>query len=160
PAVELAAKGFPLSKDLAGELDAVLTQFMHPFPSSVAAYGKPGGGRWKAGDVLKLPQLARTLGAIAERGPDAFYTGWIADSLDAAMRAHHGLITKADLAAYRAVERPPARGTYLGYDLISMGPPSSGGAVLVMTLNILEALNAQRFGPRSADFLHLRIEAA
>ncbi|MFN8574529.1 MAG: gamma-glutamyltransferase [Gemmatimonadaceae bacterium] len=160
PAADLAASGFVLSKELAAELNYAVSEFMTPFPSSVAAYGKPGGGKWAAGDRLKLPQLARALGAIADRGPEAFYSGWIADSLDAQMRAHGGLITKADLAAYRAVERQPARGTFLGNEIISMGPPSSGGMVMIMTLNMLEAMAAQRFAPNSPEFLHRRIEAA
>lgn len=160
PAADLAASGFVLSKGLAAELNAAVGEFMSPFPASVAAYGKAQGAKWVAGDRLKLPQLARALGAIASDGPDAFYKGWIADSLDAQMRAHGGLITKADLAAYRAVERPPARGSFLGNEIISMGPPSSGGMVMIMTLNMLEAMAAQRFAPDSPEFLHRRIEAA
>lgn len=160
PAADLAARGFTLSPELARELNSSITEFMAPFPNSVAAYGKAGGGRWKGGDKLVLPQLARALGAIAEHGPDAFYTGWIADSVDAQMRAHGGLITRADLAAYRAVERPPARGTFLGYEIVSMGPPSSGGMVEIMTLNMLESMAAQRYAPTSTEFLHRRIEVA
>ncbi|MEP7347982.1 MAG: gamma-glutamyltransferase, partial [Gemmatimonadaceae bacterium] len=160
PAAELALHGFPLSKALANELNFAVGEFMTPFPTSVAAYGRPSGGPWKGGDRLVLPQLARALGAIADHGPDAFYTGWIADSIDAQMRAHGGLITRADLAAYRAIERAPARGTFLGYEIISMGPPSSGGMVEIMTLNMLESLAAQRFPAQSVDFLHRRIEVA
>ncbi|MFN8583405.1 MAG: gamma-glutamyltransferase [Gemmatimonadaceae bacterium] len=159
PAAELAGRGFELSKELAAELNAVVGGFMAPFPASVAAYGKPGGGKWQGGDRIVLPQLSRALSAIAE-SPDAFYTGWIADSVAAQMRAHGGLISKEDLAQYRAVERPPARGTFLGNEIISMGPPSSGGMVMIMTLNMLEAMAAQRFAPDSPEFLHRRIEAA
>jgi gamma-glutamyltranspeptidase/glutathione hydrolase len=160
PAADLASQGFPLSKELAAELNMVVKEFMAPFPASVAAYGHPGGGEWKAGDRLQLPQLSRALTAIASDGPDAFYTGWIADSVDAQMRQHGGLITRADLAAYKAIERAPALGSFNGYDIIAMGPPSSGGFVLISTLNALEALGAQRLAPQSAAFLHRRIEVA
>ena len=75
---------------------------MAKFPASVAAYGKPGGGAWAAGDRLVLQDLAKTLRAIATMAPDAFYTGWIADRIADDMEANGGLITKADLAAYQA----------------------------------------------------------
>src|SRR5690606_8134796 len=103
---------------------------MKPFPGSVAAYGKPGGGQWQEGDTIVLGDLAKTLAAIATDGPDAFYTGWIADTIEKAMAANGGLITKADLAAYQAKERQPVRGTFFGYEVISMPPPSSGGTAL------------------------------
>jgi gamma-glutamyltranspeptidase/glutathione hydrolase len=160
PAAQLATRGFPLSRALAEELNEQLRTSFAPFPSTVAAYGKPGGRPWRAGDRLCLPDLGRALQAIADGGADAFYTGWIADSLDAQMRAHGGAITKRDLAEYRAVERQPLRGSYLGYELIAMPPPSSGGTVLLQVLNQLEALGAERFARTSTDYLHLRIEAA
>ena len=133
---------------------------MAPFPSSVAAYGKPGGGTWAEGDTIRLTDLGRALESIASGGPDAFYTGWIADSLAAQMRANGGLITKADLAAYQPKEREPVRGTFNGYEIIAMGPPSSGGAVMLETLNILETLGVTKMDRWSPDYLHLRIEAA
>ena len=160
PAIDLAVKGFPLSAALAEELNGAVEKIFAPFDASVATYAKPGGAKWAAGDVLVLPQLARALSAIATNGPDAFYTGWIADSIDAQMNAHGGLITKADLAAYQAVERQPVRGTFLGNEIIAMGPPSSGGAVMLMTLNQLEALGVAGMSPDSARYLHLRIEVA
>jgi gamma-glutamyltranspeptidase/glutathione hydrolase len=159
PAAQLAL-GFPLSKALAANLNSTVARHMAPFPSSVAAYGKPGGGQWAAGDTIHLRDLARTLDAIASNGPDAFYTGWIADSLAAQMKANGGLITKADLAAYQAKERTPVRGTFNGYDIIAMGPPSSGGAVMLETLNILEKFDVAKMDRWSPEYLHLRIEAA
>src|SRR6188472_1640862 len=112
PAVGLAEGGFPLSASLAGSLNRELQGSMARFPASVAAYGKPGGGTWAAGDQLVLPDLARTLRAIADDGANAFYTGWIADRIAADMQANGGLISKADLAGYQAKERQPVRGTY------------------------------------------------
>ena len=160
PAAKLASGGFPLSKALSASINSTLGRFMAPFPSSVSAYGKPGGGAWAEGDTIRLTDLGRTLEAIAAGGPDAFYTGWIADSLAAQMKANGGLITKADLAAYQAKEREPVRGTFNGYEIIAMGPPSSGGAVMLETLNILETLGVTKMDRWSADYLHLRIEAA
>ena len=137
PAAQLATTGFRLSKALSGSLNNTVERFMAPFPSSVAVYGKPGGGKWAEGDTIRLTDLGRTLEAIASGGPDAFYTGWIADSLAAQMKANGGLITKADLAAYQAKERDPVRGTFNGYEIIAMGPPSSGGAVMLETLDCI-----------------------
>jgi gamma-glutamyltranspeptidase/glutathione hydrolase len=132
---------------------------MKPYPASVAAYGKPGGGQWAAGDRLVLGDLGRTLRAIATDGPDAFYTGWIADRIAEDMAANGGLITKADLAAYEAKERAPVEGTFLGYHVISMPPPSSGGVALVEMLNMLEALEIQKQPRGSAAAVHLVTEA-
>jgi len=159
PAAKLAL-GFPLSRALSSSLNSTVSRLMAPFPSSVAAYGKPGGGEWVEGDTIRLADLARALDAIASGGPDAFYTGWIADSLAAQMKANGGIITKADLTAYQAKERPALRGTFNAHELIVMGPPSSGGTVMIETLNMLERLGAQRMDRWSADYLHLRIEAA
>ncbi|HEX4931922.1 MAG TPA: gamma-glutamyltransferase [Gemmatimonadaceae bacterium] len=160
PAARLAARGFALSPALAAELNEQLRTTLAPFPASVAAYGRKNGRPWRAGNVLRLPDLARALAAIADSGANVFYTGWIADSLDAQMREHGGAITKRDLAEYRAVERAPLRGSYRGFEIISMPPPSSGGTVLLEVLNQLEALGAERFARTSTDYLHLRIEAA
>jgi len=160
PAARLASGGFPLSTALASSLNSTVAKFMAPFPSSVAAYGKPGGGSWASGDTIRLADLGRTLEAIASGGPDAFYTGWIADSLAAQMKANGGLITKGDLAAYQARERTPVRGTFNGYEVIAMGPPSSGGTVMLETLNILERFGVAKMDRWSPDYLHLRIEAA
>ena len=160
PAADLATRGFPLSRALAAELNEQLRTTFAPFPASVAAYGKRGGAPWAAGDRLRLPDLGRALAAIADGGADAFYAGWIADSLADQMRDHGGLITRRDLAEYRAIERTPLRGSYLGHEILAMGPPSSGGTVLLEVLNQLEALSAERFARTSPEYLHLRIEAA
>ncbi len=159
PAAALARKGFALSPLLAEEFNWLVKTATGKFPATIQVYGKPGGGEWVGGDVIKLPLLAKTLDAIARGGPDAFYKGWIADRIAADMKAHGGLISKADLAAYQAVERPPVRGTFLGHEIISMGPPSSGGTAIVTMLNLLERFNiANR--PRYAPMtMHLMIEA-
>jgi gamma-glutamyltranspeptidase/glutathione hydrolase len=159
PAVELAEKGFELSPALARSLNSELSRSMAKFPASVAAYGKPGGGEWAAGDRLVLGDLGKTLRAIATGGADAFYKGWIADRIAEDMKANGGLITKEDLAAYQAKVRTPIRGTYRGFEIVSMPPPSSGGIALVEMLNILEPMNLKEKGLLTAPALHAQAEA-
>ena len=159
PAVELAEGGFPLSEGLAGSLNSLVAGPMKRYGPSVAAYGKPGGGTWQAGDTLRLTLLGKSLRAIAEEGPNVFYQGWIADRIADDMAAHGGIISRDDLRAYVAVERAPIRGTYHGHEIISMPPPSSGGVALVEMLNILERFelrNRPRYGVTN---VHLTIEA-
>ncbi|HEX7937743.1 MAG TPA: gamma-glutamyltransferase [Gemmatimonadaceae bacterium] len=177
PAAKLA-DGFVLSADLARSLNRELgrardtartrqglsgqyetARGMQPYPASVAAYGKANEAPWMPGDTIHLPALAKSLRAIADGGGDAFYKGWIADSIAADMMRHGGLITKADLAQYRAVERAPIKSDFHGYTIIAMPPPSSGGVAMTEILNILDKLNAgasDRYSPRT---LHLMIEA-
>jgi len=165
PAVELAAKGFRLSKSLASGLNSetIGTERgggrMKAFPASIAAYGKPGGGEWKEGETIVLSDLSKTLTAIATDGPDAFYKGWIADRISEDMAAHGGLITKADLANYAAKERAPIKGTFNGYEIVSMPPPSSGGVALIEMLNMLEAAGLTSETRQSVKAIHLIIEA-
>ena len=159
PGVLLAEQGFALSPALARGLTREVAGPMAKFPASVAAYGKPGGGEWKAGERLVLKDLGKTLRAIATDGPDVFYTGWIADAIAADMKAHGGLISKEDLAKYEAKERSPVRGTYKGFEIVSMPPVSSGGVALIEMLNILEPMDVKSKGLLTADALHLQIEA-
>ncbi|MEZ5316162.1 MAG: gamma-glutamyltransferase [Vicinamibacterales bacterium] len=158
PAAKIATEGFVMSASLARSLNGELRR-MQPYPASVAAYGKPGGGEWAAGDRLVLPDLGKTLTAIAGDGPDVFYTGWIADRIADDMAKHGGLITKDDLKGYEAKERAPIRGTFLGYEIISMPPPSSGGIAIVEMLHILEEEKIQRQAYGSAEAIHLITEA-
>ena len=159
PAVAIAESGFVLSPALARSLNSQISNVMGRYPASVAAYGKPGGGQWAAGDRLVLGDLAKTLRAIATDGADVFYKGWVADRIAEDMAAHGGLITKDDLAGYEAKERAPVIGTFRGYDIAAMPPPSSGGVALVEMLNILEAYDLKAKGPSSPETRHLEIEA-
>jgi gamma-glutamyltranspeptidase/glutathione hydrolase len=158
PAVELA-RGFPLSASLARSLSREVARSMQPYVASVTAYGKPGGGEWMPGDTIRLHDLARTIEAIAHGGADAFYRGWIADSIAADMARNGGLISKDDLAAYVAKERAPVHGVYRGFDVYSMPPPSSGGIALVQMLNMMEGMNLRAHPRYSTRTLHLTIEA-
>ncbi len=153
------ADGFAISGSLARGLNREIQGAMAPFPASMAAFGKPGGGDWAEGDRLIQRDLAKTLRAIADGGADAFYKGWIADRIAEDMTAHGGIITKSDLAAYKVRELAPIRGTYKGYDIVAMPPPSSGGVALVEMLNILEPFDLKGKGLLTAPALHLQIEA-
>jgi len=158
PAAKLATDGFPMNAGLARNLNSALAGPMKPYPSSVAAYGKPGGGQWAAGDRLVLPDLGKTLGAIAEQGPDVFYKGWIADSIVKDMQANGGIITKADLESYHAKMRVPLTTTYKGFQIIA-SPPASSGIVLIEMMNILENFDLKKTGRYSPETLALIIEA-
>ena len=159
PAVQLAEDGFAVSASLARGLNSQLSGTMGKYPASAEAYGKPGGGAWAAGDRLALKDLAKTLRAIATDGPDVFYKGWIADRIAEDMAANGGIISKDDLAAYEAKERAPVKGTFRGYEIAAMPPPSSGGVAMIEMLNILESFDLKAKGFDSADARHLEIEA-
>jgi gamma-glutamyltranspeptidase/glutathione hydrolase len=131
-----------------------------PSPELARVFGKgKGKGRWQAGDRLVQKDLAATLRRIAEDGPDAFYSGFLADLFTAEMKRGGGLITKEDLAGYRAKVRRPIHGTYRSYDVYGPPPPSSGGTCLVEMLNILENFDLKKEGRWSARTLHLMIES-
>jgi gamma-glutamyltranspeptidase/glutathione hydrolase len=159
PAITLAEGGFPMSAGLARGLNSQLAGAMGKFPASVKAYGKPGGGAWAEGDRLVLKDLAKTLRMIAGDGADAFYKGPIADLIAADMKKNNGLITKQDLADYRAKERVPLAGRYKGFDIISLPPVSSGGTALIEMLNIVEPLDLKSKGLLTPPAMHLQIEA-
>jgi gamma-glutamyltranspeptidase/glutathione hydrolase len=159
PAIRLAADGFVLDHYLAGSLNAIV-HTSDKFPELRRVLGKRGGAElWREGDRLVQEDLAATLRLIADQGPDAFYRGVIADKIAAEMKAGDGLITKDDLAGYRANVRAPVHGTYRGYDVYAPPPPSSGGTCLVEMLNILEAFDLHRHGRWSPETLHRMIEA-
>ncbi len=159
PAVKLAEEGFIINSFLAGSLNGVVAD-SRAFPELQRVLGKDkGAADWQEGDRFVQPDLGRTLRLIAEQGPDAFYKGKIADLIAAEMKAGKGLITKDDLAAYKAHARVPIHGTYRGYDVYAPPPPSSGGTCLVEMLNILENFDLKKQGRWSPETVHLMIEA-
>ena len=127
--------------------------------SAKAAYYKPDGTLYRAGERLKQPDLAWTLTQIAKRGADGFYKGPVAARFAADMKANGGLITTEDLAGYRAIERKPLRGTYRGLDVVTAPPASAGGATLLNMLNIVENFDLKQNGAGSAKSLHIMAEA-
>lgn len=164
PAAELAGQGFPVDAALAGSLNRMLQGLgknaTPRFAELLRVYGPPRDKkRWEAGQKMVLPDLAQTLKRIAVDGPDAFYRGAIADQLVAEMKRGNGLITKADLAAYRAQVRQPIRGTYRGYDIYGAPPPSSGGVCTVLALNILEPYSLRQSPRDGSRNLHLIAES-
>ncbi len=158
PAIALARDGFVVTDDSADTFAA-----WHPrlarWPSTLKVLARPDGTALRDGDSLVQSDLAATLTAIAERGSAGFYEGPVAEKLAAGIRDAGGVITTDDLKTYRAAIRQPVRGSYRGYDIISMPLPSSGGTVLIEALNILEGYDVGAMGAGSADTLHLLTEA-
>jgi gamma-glutamyltranspeptidase/glutathione hydrolase len=156
PAIALARDGFPIADDTADSLPQDRAR-LAPWPSSAQIFFKADGSTLAPGDPLVQTDLAATLQAIAKAGPRAFYEGAVAEKLSAAVRAAGGVMTVNDLKNYRAIERAPVRGSYRGYEIVSMPPPSSGGIALIEMLNILEGYNLAKTD--EAQELFLMIEA-
>ncbi|HEX4132829.1 MAG TPA: gamma-glutamyltransferase [Pirellulales bacterium] len=160
PAVPLARDGFELDADNAESLSKLVRRAKAPHQQELRrVFSPPQTDAWHTGDRLRQPELARTLEIIAERGPDGFYAGAVAELLVAEMQRGAGLITAADLAAYRAIERQPLHGRYRGFDVYGVPPSSSGGTTLIEALNILENFDLAKQGRWSASTLHVTAEA-
>jgi gamma-glutamyltranspeptidase / glutathione hydrolase len=157
PAIALARDGFVVTDGLARSLKDVLPK-MKKYRASLAQFSRDGSP-YAMGEVLKQPDLALTLERIAARGPAGFYEGETAELIDKEMAANGGLVTRADLGAYQVRRREPLRGTYRGYDVLSMAPVSSGGTALIEMLNVLEGYDLARSGYGSAATVHLMAEA-
>jgi gamma-glutamyltranspeptidase/glutathione hydrolase len=158
PAINLAEDGFPITWALHDDLKELDSLFRR-YPATVKVFSKDGRTVYEPGEILRQPDLARTLKRIQRNGHDGFYKGATARLLTADMKKHGGLITEADLAEYQAKERTPVRGTYRGYEIISMAPPSSGGVAVIEMLNILEGFDLAQAGHNSAQHIHLMTEA-
>jgi gamma-glutamyltranspeptidase/glutathione hydrolase len=159
PAIALARDGFEVSWARADSLQTA-QGLLAKFPSSARAFQRADGTMLEPGDRLVQPDLAHTLTLIAERGPDAFYKGPIAELIVAEMARSGGLITKADLSGYTPREREPIVSAYRGHRVVSVPPPSSGGIALAQLLNILEAFPLAEYGHNSSRTIHLVAEAA
>ena len=157
PAFDLAHKGFAIEDDVADSLPRARERLAR-WPSTSGILLKNGGQPLQAGDRLIQFDLADTLQAIARDGPRAFYQGRTATRIADAVRKAGGIMTADDLKNYQAIERPIVRGTYRGYDIVSMPPPSSGGVHLIEMLNILEGYELAKLG-RGEKSSHLMIEA-
>jgi len=154
PATRLAQQGFPVEDDLADSLPQSRERLAR-WPSTMSILFN-GDQPLHEGDRLIQPDLADTLRGIAKDGPDAFYKGSVAADIVRAVKGAGGIMTADDFANYRAVERPVVRGTYRGYDIVSMPPPSSGGVHLIEMLNILEGYDLAKM-PRE-EALHDEVE--
>ncbi|MBI4418402.1 MAG: gamma-glutamyltransferase, partial [Ignavibacteriales bacterium] len=157
PAVRLAEKGFSLSWAMTDSLKKRKSEWKK-YPSSARVFLKNDTIPYEPGDVWKQPDLARTLKRLQRNGRDGFYKGETARLIVADMKKNGGLVTEEDLARYEAKERSPVHGTYRGYGIYSMSPPSAGGTVLIEMLNILEGFDLAQYGHNSAQYLHLLVE--
>jgi len=157
PAIKLARDGFTVEDDLADSLPRAQPRLAR-WPASAKIFLK-GDAPLARGDRLVQGELAASLETIANGGSRAFYEGPLAGKIVTAVQQSGGLMTRDDLKNYRAIERPVVRGSYRGYDIASMPPPSSGGVHLVQILNILEGFPLRDLGAESAATLHLMIEA-
>ena len=157
PAIALARDGFVVSDGLSRSLKGV-QRSMAKFPASVAQFTK-NGTPYEPGEILKQPDLAKTLERIAANGPAGFYEGETAALIEKEMLANGGIITREDLKNYKAIKRTPLRGTYRGYEIVSMPPPTSGGVTMIEALNILEGYDLKKMGPNSADTVHVMAES-
>lgn len=157
PAVALADKGFPVSETLAKILQQEQKN-MGRWPATQAIFWK-NGQPLRQGDTLVQKDLAQSLRLIGEQGAKAFYEGAIAQKITAEMAPHAGAITLADLKNYKVVEREPVRGSYRGYQIVTMPPPSSGGAHLIQILNMMERWPMNQWGANSANSVHHMAES-
>ena len=158
PAVRLAREGIPITWKLHDDFKARKASWDR-YPSSARVFLKADGALYQPGDLWVQRDLANTLQRIQRNGKAGFYSDRTAKLLTEFMTANGGIITLEDLGAYEAVEREPIRGTYRGFEIVSMPPPSSGGVVLVEMLNILEGFELAEAGHNSALYLHLLTES-
>ncbi len=158
PAIRLAEDGFALPQRFVDGIRDTRER-LEPWPGSSKKFFKEDGSLYQVGDIFKQPDLAATLKRIAEQGSQEFYEGKTAELIAAQMEKNGGLMTLEDLANYEPAIREPSHGTYRGYDIYAMSPPSSGGVHIVQMLNILESYNIGEMGFNSARTIHVMAEA-
>lgn len=157
PAVVLAENGVPLSFTLAQHAKRFESNAPDDFMKNFYTNGT--GVPLKFGEVWKQPELARTLSIIRDNGKAGFYTGEVAEKLANYMAENGGIITEEDLAKYEAVERSPVTGTYKEYNIISMGPPSSGGVSIIQMMNMMEQVDWDEVEFNSTEYVHILAES-
>lgn len=158
PAIELAEDGIPVSYDLNQSL-ITAKPWLEKSPEAMKIFYKKDGSAYAVGEILKQPELANSLKLIAKQGKKAFYEGDIAHKIADSMAKNGGLITLQDLKNYNVEEMKPLKGTYRGYTIYSMPPPSSGGVILIELLNILENFPLADYGNNSAKTINLMSNA-
>ena len=157
PAIRLAERGFPISNGFARSLN-YRKEFFRRDMDTDKIFNKKNGKDWEAGDILKQKSLAGTLRRIARTMGEDFYLGKTANLIVNEMENHNGFITMEDLKNYQSVYRDPILGDFLEYEILSMGPPSSGGLVLIHMLNMLEQFELESMGWNSSQYVHLLTE--
>ena len=158
PAIKLAREGIPITYSLQSGFLRNKSRF-DLYPSSQQKFFKADGSSYELGELWVQEDLAHTLELIQKNGRDGFYKGENAKRLADFMVANGGIITEEDLEIYQPVEREPVRGTYRGYEIVSMPPPSSGGVALIQMLNILEGYDLGAMGHNSSAYLHVLTES-
>ncbi|HWQ61682.1 MAG TPA: gamma-glutamyltransferase [Negativicutes bacterium] len=158
PAIKYAENGFTITARQA-ETFREYAPRLSKFASSKQYFLKADGSTYKEGEVLVQKDLAKTLNLIAQQGPDAFYKGVIAELIAKDMAANGGIVTKEDLGKYQPIWREPVKGSYRGFDIVSMSPPSSGGTHIVQILNVLEGYDLKSMGYGSSQAVHVLAEA-
>ncbi|WP_153916204.1 gamma-glutamyltransferase [Shewanella sp. TC10] len=157
PSIELAKNGIRINSDLADSLDG-LKRRISQWPSSAEIFYKKNGDSFSVNDTLIQTDLAHSLSLIAQHGSKGFYQGETAEKIVSAINSAGGIMTLDDLKNYSVVEREPVRGSYRGYEVVSMPPPSSGGIHIIEMLNVLENYPIQKLGHNTAQTLHLMTE--
>ncbi|WP_246128685.1 gamma-glutamyltransferase [Pleionea sediminis] len=157
PAINLAEKGIIADNPFLDSLNARKIRLVQDDEVS-RIYFKEDAESYRVGEVMRFPDLAKTLNLIKMQGAAGFYEGDVADKFESYMKDNDGLITKKDLKNYKVVEREVIKGSYRGFDVVSMPPPSSGGIHIIQGLNILENFNLSEMGWGSADHIHVMAE--
>ena len=157
PAINLAENGFPLEYRLAESMESYL-DFFKKYESSIKVFSK-NGLPYHEGEIFKQPDLAFTLKQIKKNGRDGFYKGKVAELVVEQCKKFGGIISLEDLEKYEPVEREPIIGSYRGYEVVSIGPPSAGGIGLVQLLNVLENFNFDISEWGSSSYIHTLVEA-
>ena len=158
PAISLAKLGIVVTADLANSLYA-LKERLSKWPNTRDIFYKKDGSNYQPGDILIQQDLAKTLSLISQEGEKGFYQGDIAKAIATSIQQAHGIVTEQDLENYNVVERKAIQGTYRGYEVFSMPPPSSGGVHIVQILNMLENYDLTAMGHNSAQHIHTLVES-
>ncbi|ESY04086.1 gamma-glutamyltransferase [Mesorhizobium sp. LNJC399B00] len=158
PAIAYAKDGFILDQGDAASFASNAARLAKD-PAAAAIFLKPDGKPYGAGERFLQPDLAASLAAISEKGADAFYKGAIADAIVKASGAKGGILVNSDFEQYKVRELQPVSCTYRGYEITSSPPPSSGGVIICEILNVLEGYPLSYLGARSAETVHVMVEA-
>lgn len=157
PAIDLAENGFTLDYHTSEAFEKQLEYFIK-YESSMKVFSK-SGATYNEGEIFNQPDLAKTLSMVRDYGKDGFYKGEISDLIIKQINSTGGNVSQKDFDTYEVVERVPITGTYRGYDIISMAPPSAGGIVLTLLLNIIENTSFQIEEWGSSDYIRIVAEA-
>ncbi|WP_298940133.1 gamma-glutamyltransferase [uncultured Psychromonas sp.] len=158
PSIKLAKEGIVVTADLATSLNA-LKERLSKWPTTREIFFKEDGSNYQPGDILKQEDLAKTLSIISKEGEKGFYEGDIAKAIASSIQEANGVVTEKDLKNYNVVDREAIKGTYRGYEVFSMPPPSSGGVHIVQILNMLENYDLAAMGHNSAQHIHTMVES-